>query len=1086
MAFIRAQYDGVIYDLDVLEDTPIRVDISAIENGDIGEVFGATSQGFTLPGSKKNNRFFKHAYKVGVTGVPGLGNSVDASVISKSDTLLEGSLFLDEVVRTPNGGFNYEVTITNSVVTFNDSIKTVAVSDLDWSDYDHTFSVANVTGSWTDNLFGGDVYYPLIDQGRDGLENTGSLPNIQIDSEEVARLGYINNITSSLQVQQLTPAIRVSTVLDKIFAQGEFTYSSSLQPLFDNLYVMPKQTENLSVKGTGFTDFTFTANPSSPISITTDSPTYVDVVFDNETDPAGAYDNTTGVYTAPKPGTYRFTTIITGSAGASPAFTDRCDVDFRYLYNGTTQIAFSPLIFDLGDEGNTEVIILDTGNINLNLNDTIKLQRTNKITGGTTPTITIETTSTNSCVDSPINYETGTIQLGQQFEPQTKCIDVLRGLIQKLNLVIEPVYTENRVLKIESFNNWSNSGKKVDWTYKIQNADRISLRSTLGNQQKTLTFEDNRDNDRLSKSVLENAEGLQWGTEVVNAASDVPQGERKVGAYFGPVILDTIPGTNDNYIPQLYKTDNSEIGRKTFKFKPRLGYKVSGVLPTGSFIGANSETFTDYATISNYDTLPVISGSTNNLHYNESFYPPAFDANATGSITSYKTYWSDYINDLYGSDSKILSAEIKFEPDEIADIELNDKIFVEDKWYRINKIKGYNLNYNDVVGLELITVNDAGFPNIVCDFDFSFETTTTTTTTTTTSTTTTTTTTTTAAPNKMVELSSFNSSSGEIAALNLEYNPELLTYQPIPTGSFITSSAVLLTGSLDFTSSLSNNEYQLEWITRWRGDGSLFRIGFGEINGDTGSISDSVTVDTNLYTTISVDWDLTPLISDTLTLYNISGSNGYPDAWRAFNDLTGSGTIAHEICIPNASIDDFYEPSTTANTTRPKAYGKETSDCITNYTDNIPARRFYVGEWRGTRVVVNYKTDTYGSDSDVYVERMYPQWRSPLLSSGSNNVATGYSSLNCYVFNPVATDSIYWDDNENPYFGGPFAIGTYTPVYTNAALTTQNCGSSGTGRFYRVTHSSGSLAGTSRIISISSPSIGGRPCSFTQRLCIIS
>ena len=40
MAFIRAQYDGVIYDLDVLEDTPIRVDLSAIENGDIGEVFG--------------------------------------------------------------------------------------------------------------------------------------------------------------------------------------------------------------------------------------------------------------------------------------------------------------------------------------------------------------------------------------------------------------------------------------------------------------------------------------------------------------------------------------------------------------------------------------------------------------------------------------------------------------------------------------------------------------------------------------------------------------------------------------------------------------------------------------------------------------------------------------------------------------------------------------------------------------------------------------------------------------------------------------------------------------------------------------
>jgi hypothetical protein len=722
MAFIRAQYDGVIYDLDVLEDTPIRVDVSAIENGNIGEVFGATSQGFTLPGSKKNNRFFKHAYKVGVTGVPGLGNSVDASVISKSDTLLEGSLFLDEVVRTPNGGFNYEVTITNSVVTFNDSIKTVAVTDLDWSDYDHAFSVANVTGSWENDLFGGDVYYPLIDQGRDGLENTGSLPNIQIDTEEVARLGYINNETSSLQVQQLTPAIRVSLVLSKIFEQGEFAYSSSLEPLFDNLYIMPKQTENLSVKGTGFSDFTFTSEPLSAFNITSNAPTiptYSDVIFDNEvSDPSNSYNPTTGVYTAPKAGTYQFDAIISGSVAAAPAMTSRTDVDWRIMVNGTNRVAFGGLVFDVGQEGESEALYVSSGLINLNLGDTVKLQRTDKITVGTQPTIIIQATSQFVASDSPINYETGTIQLGQQFEPQTKCIDVLRGLIQKLNLVIEPVYTENRVLKIETFNNWANSGKKVDWTRKIQQADRISLRSTLANQQKTLKYEDNRDNDRLSQNVLQNAEGLQWGTEIVNAASDVPQGERKVGAYFAPVILDTIQGTNDNIIPQLYKTDNSEIDKKTFKFKPRLGYKVSGTLPTGSFIGAASEPFQDYATISNYDSLPVVSGSTNNLHFNESFYPPAFDANATGSITSYKTYWSDYINDLYGSDSKILSADIKFEPDEIAGIELNDKIFVEDKWYRINRIKGYNLNYNDVVGLELITVNDAGFPSINCDFEF--------------------------------------------------------------------------------------------------------------------------------------------------------------------------------------------------------------------------------------------------------------------------------------------------------------------------------------------------------------------------------
>ena len=261
----------------------------------------------------------------------------------------------------------------------------------------------------------------------------------------------------------------VSNNLDKIFEEGEFSYSSSLQPLFENLYIMPKQTENLSVKGAGFTNYGFIANPNSAINIGVNGSTYSDVVFDNDTyNPELAYDDTTGVYTVQKSGTYRFEAYVSASVAASPAMTSRTDVDFRIMLNGTTRIAFQPLIFDVGDEGASDNITISTGFINLNLNDTIKLQRTDKITSGTQPIITLQTTSQFTARDTPINYEAGIIQIGEQFEPQTKCIDVLRGLIQKLNLVIEPVYTENRVLKIETFNNWSNSGKKVDWTRKIQ------------------------------------------------------------------------------------------------------------------------------------------------------------------------------------------------------------------------------------------------------------------------------------------------------------------------------------------------------------------------------------------------------------------------------------------------------------------------------------------------------------------------------------------------------------------------------------------------------------------------------------------
>jgi hypothetical protein len=318
----------------------------------------------------------------------------------------------------------------------------------------------------------------------------------------------------------------------------------------------------------------------------------------------------------------------------------------------------------------------------------------------------------------------------ERFDPKVKCIVIKKGMAQKFNLVFEYEYTKNKVIKIETYKDWIATGNRKDWTQKIQNAERIFLKSPLSSQPKTLEFQDAKDNDKLSKQVIDNAEGLQWGTAIVDAISDVPQGEKKVGEYFAPIVLEKIPGGSDStVIPQLYKTDDTQVERKTFKFKPRIGYKVNGTLPETSYIGNNITPFTNYATISNYNNLPVVSGSTKNLHWNDTFYQPTFTT-VTGSITAYDEYWSNYVNDLYRDDNKILKADIYFEPYELRDIKLNDAIFVEDSYYRINKISGYNVNNPDVVSVELIGLSSGELPSvdINCNFDFEWGLTTSTTT----------------------------------------------------------------------------------------------------------------------------------------------------------------------------------------------------------------------------------------------------------------------------------------------------------------------------------------------------------------------
>ena len=57
---IRVIYEGVTYDLDIDGNIPLRLNVSALEVANVGEIFGVGSQTFTLPGNKTNNRFFNH------------------------------------------------------------------------------------------------------------------------------------------------------------------------------------------------------------------------------------------------------------------------------------------------------------------------------------------------------------------------------------------------------------------------------------------------------------------------------------------------------------------------------------------------------------------------------------------------------------------------------------------------------------------------------------------------------------------------------------------------------------------------------------------------------------------------------------------------------------------------------------------------------------------------------------------------------------------------------------------------------------------------------------------------------------------
>ena len=219
---LRCTYDGVTYDLDTLTDIDFRVDLSAVENTQIGSVFGVASQQFDLPSSKTNDKFFNLAYTINATSVRGFKNSVDCQVLQGGTEIYKGNLILDEVVTDGKSDSTYKVTVVNETIDFQTLIQDQYLRDLDFSSYNHDYTMTNVTASWeTSSFFSGDVFYPLADYGTDKTDNT--IPLLEVGGQ----VGKMDNSSSPLKTLQFKPAVRAKTIVDKIFDSVGYEYSSS-------------------------------------------------------------------------------------------------------------------------------------------------------------------------------------------------------------------------------------------------------------------------------------------------------------------------------------------------------------------------------------------------------------------------------------------------------------------------------------------------------------------------------------------------------------------------------------------------------------------------------------------------------------------------------------------------------------------------------------------------------------------------------------------------------------------------------------------------------------------------------------------
>jgi len=729
---LRVKYDGVTYDLDAPSDISFRVDLSAVENTAIGSVFGVASQQFDLPSSTTNDKFFKAAYNINAAVVVGFKNSVECQVLQGGNAVYKGNLILDEVVSDGERDNVYKVTVVNETIDFQTDIQDQYIRDLDFSDYDHIYSMANITSSFeTSSFFNGDVFYPLVDYGTDKTDNT--IPVVELGGQ----VGKMDNSSTPLKPIQFKPAIRTKTIIDKIFNSVGYEYSSSFfnSADFQNTYVLTTPSDKLGIETQGYQDSGFFVNITSSQNITP-SPALVKQFYPQEQyDPAGGYDPVTSTYVIRTDGQYAFKIDGGISAPDGTGSPTRKEYNIQIRINGSTQFA---QFYDLVGSTQGQITFITPG-LTLTAGDTVEVyHRYTMLSTGTTPDLTL-TSQAFSTIYAPTTVVGGNVNLSQQFDQQAKSIDFLKGVIEMFNLVVEPKSGERKTLIIEPFDTWRDAGEVKDWTLKFDEATKISIKHPIQDQPRELKYSLESDEDPLNQYSLTNFRRDEtYGTHTYTADTDVAQGERKIGSFFAATPTKGVAGGGNLIIPQLYKAGDGE--KSTFQFKPRILYRLNE-RPTTDAVGgkiyvkddaAGSSPITEYSTLSILNSLPA-TADTLGLHYNTNTWYPFHQNYQEGKTINglFNQYWGRYINELYDDDARLLTCNIYFEPYELASIKLNDKIFIKDAYYRINKISGFNISKRASVQVELLkasvskfkfkrhrVTNDLGVDVIVTATDF--------------------------------------------------------------------------------------------------------------------------------------------------------------------------------------------------------------------------------------------------------------------------------------------------------------------------------------------------------------------------------
>ena len=747
--------DGIYKRVDLYEDIPISVVIQQADITALDTRKSPYSKQFVVPNTNNNAIVFEHYFEVNGIEFNPL-TKIQCVVQYRGVDIFNGLLRLSAVIENSTHT-DFEVYIMGVVGDFASEIRNITLQDLQWDDLQHELNYTSITTSWsadttdTNGLFGGKILYPMINYGLPYFTSTGATsaatPVFTYSFDETRSF---TQATCPIPESIWKPSVRIKEVINRIFARTEYTVLSEFfeTDYFRSIYMDTFQNGKLGVEvASAVTNqnlFRIYTNPTwgwKGNQIPVGQKDFLIQRFGG--DGYDPLDNITEAvpYNSIDPGNQPTKAFFRVPFGGQYGFNVRFNYDdfgicggqikFQVILRKARTIAELPTgtVIHSSDEFELPTcglqasvnyfptVPLDAGDyvkvfIQINENDNLK------------PGLRLLPYNSFGlknqapfwdCYSSPTLAGTQIVDLRLGLQ-QTNCIDFIKALVTMFNLVI--IQNEaDKTITMEPWNWVYNESERVerDWTQRLDLNSSYRVEPFTFELPKELNFQYERGSEEFLNKVFEDRNAYTFGRLKYISSNNLLTEEVSYEIPFAATPTSGVTNGANVIIPMVYRDLNGQ--QSPYSNKPHLFFWTGNrylyqdqnkTIQSEWYLSSGNTQFsqTTYPCVSHLSSLDIqipslVSdlnfGSTFDFFGNSNVLPVQYTP-----FTLYNLNWEDYINNNYSNETRRLTGKFFLRPTDLYEVNLTDKIFVKDSFYRIEVINEGSLIDEKLTEISLI------------------------------------------------------------------------------------------------------------------------------------------------------------------------------------------------------------------------------------------------------------------------------------------------------------------------------------------------------------------------------------------------